>query len=105
MKNISLLIFFAAITLTASSQNEENILAGKKLTVFSSILKENRKIWIYNPDLTATSPGPDKHYPVLYVMDGESHFLSIVGMIQQLSQANGNAIIPEMMVVGIENTD
>ena len=105
MKIRSLIIFFAAINFAAKAQNEESILIGKKITIFSSILKENRKIWIYNPDLTATAPGADKHYPVVYVLDGESHFLSTVGMIQQLSQANGNAIVPEMIVVGIENTD
>ena len=104
MKKTSLIILLAAINFAAKAQNEENILVGKKITFFSSILKENRKIWIYNPDLTATAPKADKHYPVVYVLDGESHFLSTVGMIQQLSQANGNAIIPEMMVVGIENT-
>jgi uncharacterized protein len=105
MKKVSLIIFFATITFAAKAQNEESILLGKKITIFSSILKENRKIWIYNPDLTATSPIAIKHYPVVYVLDGDAHFLSTVGMIQQLSQANGNTILPEMIVVGIENTD
>ena len=105
MKIRSLVIFFAAINIAAKAQTEESILIGKKITIFSSILKENRKIRVYNPDLTATAPGADKHYPVVYVLDGESHFLSTVGMIQQLSQANGNSIMPEMIVVGIENTD
>ena len=105
MKKISLIIFFAAITIAANAQNEESILIGKKTTIFSSILKENRKIWIYNPGQTAIIPIADKRYPVVYVLDGDAHFLSTVGMIQQLSQANGNAILPEMIVVGIENTN
>src|SRR6476661_2687616 len=105
MKKVSLIIFFATITFATKAQNEESILLGKKTTIFSSILKENRKIWIYNPDLTATSPIAIKHYPVVYVLDGDAHFLSTVGMIQQLSQANGNTILPEMIVVGIENTN
>ena len=105
MKNISLLIFFAAITIVANAQNEESILVGKKTTIFSSVLKENRKIWIYNPGQTALTPVADKRYPVVYVLDGDAHFLSTVGMIQQLSQANGNAVLPEMIVVGIENTN
>jgi uncharacterized protein len=105
MKNISLLIFFAAITTVANAQNEESILIGKKTTIFSSVLKENRKIWIYNPGQTALTSVADKRYPVVYVLDGDAHFLSTVGMIQQLSQANGNAVLPEMIVVGIENTN
>jgi uncharacterized protein len=105
MKKALLIILFAAITVAANAQNDESILIGKKTTIFSSILKENRKIWIYNPGQTAIIPIADKRYPVVYVLDGESHFLSTVGMIQQLSQANGNAILPEMIVVGIENTN
>ena len=31
--------------------------------------------------------------------------ISIVGIVQQLSQANGNGILPEMIIVGIENTN
>src|SRR5450432_354662 len=105
MNKISLIIFLAAISIVANTQKEESILIGNKVTVFSNILKENRKIWIYNPGQTAIKPIADKHYPVVYVLDGDAHFLSTVGMIQQLSQANGNAILPEMIVVGIENTN
>jgi len=105
MKKILVIIFLAAIHIAANAQNEESILIGKKATIFSTILKENRKIWIYNPGQTAINPIADKRYPVVYVLDGEAHFLSTVGMIQQLSQANGNSILPEMIVVGIENTN
>ncbi|MBL0136074.1 MAG: hypothetical protein IPP79_19900 [Chitinophagaceae bacterium] len=59
----------------------------------------------YSPELTTTFPIPGKKYPVVYVMDGDAHFLSTVGMIQQLSQANGNTVVPEMIVIGIENTN
>lgn len=78
---------------------------GKKITIFSKTLNENRRIWIYSPELTTTFPIPGKKYPVVYVMDGDAHFLSTVGMIQQLSQANGNTVVPEMIVIGIENTN
>src|SRR5450432_2400395 len=105
MNKIASIFFLAAINIVANAQNEESILIGKKATIFSNILKENRKIWIYNPGQTAINPIADKHYPVVYVLDGDAHFLSTVGMIQQLSQANGNTILPEMIVVGIENTN
>lgn len=35
----------------------------------------------------------------------EAHFVSTVGLVQQLSQVNGNAVLPEMIVVGITNTN
>ena len=38
-------------------------------------------------------------------MDGDAHFYSVMGMIQQLSEVNGNTVCPEMIVVGIPNTD
>jgi hypothetical protein len=55
---------------------------------------------------------PDGHsrnkssrYPVVYLLDGEAHFYSITGMIQQLSEINGNTVCPQMVVVAILNTD
>ena len=44
-------------------------------------------------------------YPVVYLLDGDGHFTSVVGMIQQLSSINGNTIAPKMIVVGIPNTN
>ncbi|HMP31408.1 MAG TPA: alpha/beta hydrolase-fold protein, partial [Saprospiraceae bacterium] len=40
-----------------------------------------------------------------YVLDGEAQFYATVGILQHLSQANGNGVLPEMIVVGIENTN
>lgn len=105
MKKIAIIIFMTTIHIVANAQQAEGISIGKKVTIFSRILNENRKIWIYNPDQTAPNPIAGKRYPVVYVLDGEAHFLSTVGIIQQLSQANGNTVLPEMIVVGIENTN
>jgi predicted alpha/beta superfamily hydrolase len=44
-------------------------------------------------------------YPVVYLLDGDAHFQSVVGMIQQLSEANGNMNCPGMIVVALPNTD
>ncbi|MCH2193766.1 MAG: alpha/beta hydrolase-fold protein [Kordia sp.] len=41
-----------------------------------------------------------KKYPVIYVLDGRAHFLSICTVINQLD----SDIIAEMIVVGIENS-
>jgi predicted alpha/beta superfamily hydrolase len=72
-------------------------------SLFSKTLNEQREIWVYVPDEGTTSP--KTKYPVLYLLDGDAHFSSVVGMIQQLSTINGNTICPEMVVVGITNTD
>jgi predicted alpha/beta superfamily hydrolase len=81
------------------------IVIGKIDSVYSGILKEKRKLWIYTPDMTSGNQDPSQRYPVLYLLDGDAHFVSVVGLIQQLSQSNGNSILPEMIVVGITNTD
>lgn len=81
------------------------ITIGKKEVITSKVLNEKRTLWIYTPNITSQNPNPDKRYPVLYLLDGDAHFFSTVGIIQQLSQANGNGVLPEMIVVGIENTN
>ena len=103
------IIFISSVLLLLSfcvnSQSNESIIIGKKEIIYSKVLNENRKIWIYTPNITSQCVSPDKRYPVLYLLDGDSHFFSTVGMIQQLSQANGNGVLPEMIVVAIENTN
>lgn len=95
----------ATIALTAAAQSDNKIVIGKIDTVYSKILGEQRKIWVYTPGMTAPMREPGKRYPVLYLLDGDTHFASVVGLVQQLSQANGNAVLPEMIIVGIPNTN
>lgn len=105
MKNIIISIFLLGVLNSATAQQPENIIAGKKFPVYSAILKEDRKIWVYTPSGISPTTFADKIYPVLYVLDGDAHFFSTVGIVQQLSQVNGNSVLPEMIIVGIENTD
>ncbi|MES1223865.1 MAG: alpha/beta hydrolase-fold protein, partial [Bacteroidota bacterium] len=105
MKNISLLVLSVIISLGSYSQTDNKIVIGKVDSVYSTILKEQRKVWVYTPNMNAGNANPGQRYPVVYLLDGDSHFQSVVGVIQQLSQSNGNTIVPEMIVVGIPNTD
>ncbi len=41
---------------------------------------------------------------MLYVLDGDATFTSLVTMIQQLGERNGNSVFPQMIIVGIPNT-
>jgi len=99
----SLLVLSAVIALNAQSQNDNKIVIGKIDSVYSKILNEQRKVWVYTPDMT--SGNSNQRWPVVYLLDGDGHFPSVVGMIQQMSQVNGNNVYPEMIVVGIPNTD
>lgn len=105
MKTISITLALLLSTFCVNAQNDENIIIGKKEVITSKVLNENRTLWVYTPNLTSQNPNPDKRYPVLYLLDGNAHFYSTIGIIQQLSQANGNGILPEMIVVAIESTN
>lgn len=88
-----------------SAQNSNDIIIGKVDSINSNILNEQRKIWIHVPEGNSDGVFEKKKYPVVYLLDGDAHFYSVVGMIQQLSSVNGNTIVPKMIVVGIPNTN
>jgi predicted alpha/beta superfamily hydrolase len=100
MKNrifLNVLIILLNI-IPAISQNSEKITIGNVERIYSKVLKEERKIWVYNPGYGQNKYNID-HYPVLYLLDAEDHFYSTVGMIKQMSGR-----WPEMIIVGITNT-
>lgn len=104
MKKTIFVLFLGLLANLAFSQGKvdrENIVIGKVDSVQSKILSENRKIWVHVPDGGVNSK---ERYPVVYVLDGDGHFSSVVGMIQQLS-TGGNNNCPKMIVVAIPNTD
>ena len=101
MRNLFLFILSAGVTFCVQAQTDNKVIIGTIDSVYSGILNEQRKIWVYTPDMTSGNRDTSQHYPVLYVLDGDGHFPSVVGMIQQLSQVNGNSVYPEMIIVGI----
>jgi predicted alpha/beta superfamily hydrolase len=105
MKTLFITFALLLFSFCLKAQNDEYITIGKKEVITSKVLNENRTLWIYTPNKTSQSSNPDKRYPVLYLLDGDAHFYSTVGIIQQLSQANGNGALPEMIVVAVKNTN
>ncbi|HEY4327274.1 MAG TPA: alpha/beta hydrolase-fold protein [Mucilaginibacter sp.] len=89
-------LFFLCIAFLANAQKSDSrIVIGTVDTVNSGILKEKRIIYVHVPD-----GNKKEHYPVLYVLDGEDHFQSAVAIVEQIS-----GILPNMVIVGITNTD
>ncbi|MBJ7880630.1 alpha/beta hydrolase-fold protein [Gelidibacter salicanalis] len=86
-------------------QPKNDIVIGQLDSMYSTILGESREFWIHIPKSAKDNSSYKTQYPVLYLLDGPSHFSSVTGMIEQLSPANGNMSIPEMIVVGIANTN
>jgi predicted alpha/beta superfamily hydrolase len=68
----------------------------------SEALKESRTLLVHVPDGYKNS---DVRYPVLYLLDGESHFTKTVGILDFLSRTAGNELVPQMIVVAIVHND
>ncbi|MBF4518889.1 alpha/beta hydrolase [Flavobacterium sp. ANB] len=77
------------------SSNQQQIL------LHSKSINEDRTIWIHTPPEYATSTDT---YPVLYLLDGGSHFKYVSEMVDFLSDFETN-FISKMIVVGIPNTN
>ena len=86
-------------------KQEQDINIGKKYSMRSKVLNEERHYWVYLPN--SYDEGNKKlRYPVLYLLDGDAHFQSASGVVQFMSSGiNGNCQIPEMIVVAIPNTN
>lgn len=95
--NLSLLIFFQW-NLSAQESNPD-IVIGKKHSVHSEILNQDRPFMVYLPQ------GYEEatiKYPVMYLLDGGGNFNHTTACVQLLAR---NGRIPEMIVIGIPNTD
>ncbi|MFB3387943.1 alpha/beta hydrolase-fold protein [Flavobacterium sp. LAR06] len=100
-----IVLFFLMIVSFGFAQNRNNIQIGTIDSISSKVLNEERKIWIHLPRSAQNTGFAKQKYPVVYLLDGDAHFSSVVGMIEELSEINGNTICPEMIVVGITNTN
>jgi predicted alpha/beta superfamily hydrolase len=73
-------------------------------STYSNILKEQRQLLIYLPNDYVEKKDTTMHYPVLYVLDGASHFLSVSGLVNELAETSDSYTLPKMIVVFIKNT-
>ncbi|TFV95799.1 alpha/beta hydrolase [Algoriphagus kandeliae] len=101
MKKLILFICFCSLYLPLQGQDKNQIVIGSIESIQSKILNEQRDLWIHLP----INYSPEKKYPVVYLLDANSQFYSVVGLINHLSYSNGNTVCPEMIVVGIPNTN
>jgi predicted alpha/beta superfamily hydrolase len=92
-----LLILLILLSVTAFPQDNK-FNTGDILTINSVKLGEARKIFVSLPLSYATGR---ESYPVLYLLDGETHFQYAGGMMRYLGGAGS---LPEMIVVAIPNT-
>lgn len=102
MKKLSPLLFF--LFYLTNSFSQDSITIGSKHHFFSKALNEERNFWVYlPPDYNNSKFAPAK-YPVVYLLDAENNFHSYTGIQQSLARGP-YAMIPQMIVVGITNTN
>jgi hypothetical protein len=98
-------LFFSSLFFCVNAQNPGNsVVIGTIDTIHSKILNEKRTIWVYAPKTDPGSGFGKVSYPVVYLLDGDGHFSSVTSMIRQLSEGF-TSFLPQMIVVGILNTD
>ena len=94
------MVFFLMTNLSHAQINDEDIIIGKYKKIYSDILNEERTLLVHLPSGYEKS---QEKYPVLFVLDGGDirTFSKVTGTVERLAYAN----IPNMIIVGIKNTD
>lgn len=80
-----------------TSANKINVELGSRYSISSKALNEERELLVHLP---ANYQESDKSYPVVYILDGESHFRHATVASTVLQQ---NEMMPEAIVVAIPN--
>lgn len=102
LKRLTIILVFIIFGLPSLIFGQDrNLSIGLKVELKSKVLNEDRSILIHLPDNYDSS---EKSYTVLYRLDGSPEiFLETVATTNRLS--NSEEIIPEMIIVAIENTN
>ncbi|MGZ3874385.1 MAG: alpha/beta hydrolase-fold protein [Mucilaginibacter sp.] len=103
MKLLLFVCFVYALSTPLYAQQSNAVAIGAIDSIPSNLLHEKRKIWIHLPASAVTDK--KKKYPVLYLLDAEWNFNGVAGMVDFLSAVNGNNVCPEMIIVGVPNTN
>jgi len=99
MLGICCLLLGCSFQALAAQESQSQIVIGEEVSIFSTVLDEERKIFIGLPDNYESS---EENYPVMFVLDGEAHFHYTTGITRFLAV---NQLAPQMIVVSIANTD
>lgn len=98
---IILLVVIGGLT-PFSVQAQDAIHIGTRHTLFSQLLNEERAYWVYEPERQAGDS--IRNLPVLYLLDGDVFFHSVVGFTRFFSSSKVSSL-PPCIVVAVLNTD
>ena len=94
MKHLVFFVFLVVNTQFVFTQ--EPVTLGEKFRFTSEILAEEREYWVYLPKEYNKKVG--KKYPVLYLLDGDRNFISLVAI-------NQNRQSKAFIIIAVLNTD
>ena len=80
MKKYFIPVLLLLISFSLIAQEKEAIIDADIVTISSKILKEERTALVYNPG----NKNESRKYPVICVLDGESHFKSLPSCLNVL---------------------
>jgi predicted alpha/beta superfamily hydrolase len=96
------LLFFLFSSFHCLPQSDVSF--AKEFTIHSEVLKETRQYFVRLPSSYENDNlYINKRYPVLVLLDADTHFLPVSGLVHALSV--NDEVIPEMIIVAIQNKD
>lgn len=98
MITVAVAVFLCGQFEALAQDDRKEVVIGERIDIRSDILNEDRAILVGLPDDYDESM---QSYPVLIVLDGDSHFQTTTALTKFLAS---NEFSPGILVVGIENT-
>lgn len=95
-------LFLIFLLFSLPMWSQEDISIGKKYSIYSGTLQEERNYWIYLPE--DYDLNKEQSYQVIYLLDGESFFHALVGITKTIVLGKGKNFAPSI-VVGVLSTD
>lgn len=95
---------FFLLMISTFLQAQQPIVIGYEHKIQSNILNEEREYWIHFPESYSNDNLGKANYPVIYLLDGENNFHSLVGIQKNLTRGVYN-YMPESIMVGVVNID
>lgn len=99
MRFIFSLTLFFLFCHSIQAQTNTALISADKLTLHSDILNEDRVVYVHLPNNYYNT---QEHYSVLYVFDSPHNLSPVIGLTDHLESSYQS--IPNMIIVGIENT-
>ncbi|MDK7674505.1 alpha/beta hydrolase-fold protein [Weeksella virosa] len=96
------ILFLFCLTFAQIGFSQEKLSIAKIQKINSKILNTEREIWVNLPESYSNNKLQKVSYPVIYVLDGESNFTFLTGVVSKF-QSGFYPEMPESIIIGITN--